>query len=126
VTGPIPIPDPSLESHALKPLVLAVLFTLPRLRTLRPAALRKLSSEGAWRNDADAAPANDGREENPVFDFNPVWAFVFVFALVFALVLGVCAKEVEVEVGCAWRVLPVCVYVERDDRREVVERAVRD
>lgn len=68
--------------------MLAELFTLPRLRTLRPAALRKLSSEGTWRNDADAE--NVGREENPpVFDFG---------SLVFA---------------GDWRGLPLRVYVDR-------------
>jgi hypothetical protein len=41
-----PMPDPIFVSHARKPRVDAVLFTLPRLRTLRPA---KLSKEGALR-----------------------------------------------------------------------------
>jgi hypothetical protein len=99
--------------------VLAVLFTLPRLRTLRPAALRKLSNEGAWRSEADAAPANDGREENPVFDFGALSVF------------GFASRELASGYVCCWRDLRVPVYVERDDRRElddrreVVERAVR-
>jgi hypothetical protein len=108
--------------------VLAVLFTLPRLRTLRPATLRKLSNEGTWRNDAEAVPARVGKEENPVFDFG-TFTFTFVF--------GGCAYEYVCGCGCltcGCRDLPAPVNIERDcdlwecddrteldDRREVVE-----
>ena len=113
--------------------MLAVLFTLPRLRTLRPAALRKLSSEGTLRNDADADPENTGMEENPIFAFE-----------VCVSLFGVCACEyvcsgdgVGGGDGCRWvlacgtcsLLAPVYRYErvwdlwEWVDRMEVVERA---
>jgi hypothetical protein len=67
--------------------VLAVLFTLPRLRTLRPAALRKLSSEGTWRSDADPDPGNEGSEVKPVFEL------VIPILCAFEFTFGACASE---------------------------------